>query len=104
MGYTKYSTIGFFRNVNSEKKAGELIWRSKFDGNAFICSKRQGMGGWVSPRSVGKVPRSVFGRVCLSIQPTPRPKNSLPQGFGRMYGSIILVAILNRHSIFYHFL
>ena len=37
----KYSTIGFFRNISSEKKARELIWRSKFDGKAFICSKCQ---------------------------------------------------------------
>lgn len=38
MAYKKYTTIGFFRAVNSEKMARKLIWRSKFDGKDFICS------------------------------------------------------------------
>lgn len=38
MAYKKYTTIGFFRAVNSEKKARELIWRSKLAGKDFVCS------------------------------------------------------------------
>ena len=37
MGYKKYSTLGFFRTVRNEKRARDLVWRSKFDGKDFVC-------------------------------------------------------------------
>jgi len=35
MACKKYMTIGFFRIVNNEEKARELIWRSKFGEKGF---------------------------------------------------------------------
>ena len=37
MGYKEYSTIGFFRTVRNEKRARDLVWRSKFGGKDFVC-------------------------------------------------------------------
>ena len=42
MSYTKYSTVGFFRSINTGKKARDLFWRSKFNGKPFLCSQCQG--------------------------------------------------------------
>ena len=37
MGYKKYSTIGFFKRINNEKKARDMVWQSKYGGKDFVC-------------------------------------------------------------------
>ncbi len=39
MKYKKYSLVRFFREINTEKKAREMIWHSRFGNEGFECPK-----------------------------------------------------------------
>ena len=41
MRYKKYSTVRFFREVNTEAKARELIWQGRFKDTGFECPQCQ---------------------------------------------------------------
>jgi transposase-like protein len=39
MKYKKYSTVRFFREINTETKAREIIWQSRFGEKGFECPR-----------------------------------------------------------------
>lgn len=39
MSYQKMKTSQVFQQINSEEKAREFVWRIKFGGKEFACSK-----------------------------------------------------------------
>lgn len=39
MGYQKYKGLSFFKKINTEEKARQLVWAVKFGGKDFVCSK-----------------------------------------------------------------
>ena len=41
MQYSKMKPVEFFREVSTEEKAREVVWRSKNGGKDFICSKSE---------------------------------------------------------------
>jgi hypothetical protein len=42
MKYKKYSLLKFFREINTEEKAQDMIWKSRFGEGGFECSKCKG--------------------------------------------------------------
>lgn len=38
MGYQKFKGFQFFRKINTEEKARNFVWRTRFEGKDFICS------------------------------------------------------------------
>jgi Zn ribbon nucleic-acid-binding protein len=42
MKYKKYSLLKFFREINTEEKAQEMIWKSRFGEAGFECGKCKG--------------------------------------------------------------
>ncbi len=37
MSYLKFKGMSFFKKINTEEKARNLVWKSRFNGKEFIC-------------------------------------------------------------------